>query len=54
MKKHDLDNHSRQLNPQDPTYWSSRGEPQPSPAASPKDDGIGPTAAPPKEETPKK
>lgn len=27
----DLANRSRQLNPQDPSYWSSRGEPPPPP-----------------------
>jgi hypothetical protein len=28
-KQADLDNRSRQLNPSDPVYWSSRGLPQP-------------------------
>lgn len=26
MEQHDWDNYSRQLNPEDDTYWQSRGE----------------------------
>jgi len=26
MEKHDLDNHSDQLNPENDAYWQSRGE----------------------------
>lgn len=33
-----MDNRSRQLNPQDATYWSSRGE-APAPGVSPAPDG---------------
>ncbi|MCB9507842.1 MAG: hypothetical protein H6697_09285 [Myxococcales bacterium] len=53
MKKHDRDNRSRQLNPQDPTYWRSRHEPPPSPAGTPAPDPA-PTTPPPVKEANKR
>lgn len=47
MKKSDLDNRSRQLNPQHPAYWSSRDT---SPPSAPPSEGLTPTPAAPKKE----
>lgn len=35
MHKHARDNRSRQLNPKDTTYWSSRNQSPPPPATPP-------------------
>lgn len=47
MSKHNANNHSNQLNPNNPAYWSSRGVPTPAaPASNPPPQAPAVPAAP--------
>ncbi|MGV3622713.1 MAG: hypothetical protein ACO1OB_17980 [Archangium sp.] len=46
MSKHNANNHSNQMNPNNGAYWSSRGTPAPSSSPAPTPAVNSPTPAP--------